>query len=346
MKRRIFLWMGLSVLFVISSFSTAALSAERYQTKQGSTLYTIANKYGVSVADLKKANKLKGTALKPGQVLVIPDKKQKSVAKASKKEKVVAKASTRSSGRTSVYVVKRGDSIYTVAKKTGMSVAEIKRINHLRGNALKPGHKLALVRKSTVREVAVREASYTRNSGAFDLNDDEEFVEDDSVAVEDNLADIEKEKNLSSAVLGVWNTPGEQKLLVKVVKGFLGTPYRLGGQTVKGIDCSGFVAKIYKFFDVSLPRTAREQARVGKAVTKGELVEGDLVFFNTRRAFGHVGIYIGNNEFIHASSGRAEKAVRIDNLDKPYYNKRFIKAVRVKGFDDKSVKIKGKDDQV
>ena len=81
-------------------------------------------------------------------------------------------------------------------------------------------------------------------------------------------------------------------------------------------------------------------------MSKDELVEGDLVFFNTRRAFGHVGIYIGNNEFIHASSGRSSKAVRIDNLDKPYYHKRFIKAVRLKGVDDKSAVLKSGDDKV
>jgi len=120
---------------------------------------------------------------------------------------------------------------------------------------------------------------------------------------------------------------------VRVAKGFLGAPYRLGGSSVRGLDCSAFVKKIYEFFDVSLPRTAKEQARVGMHVSRDELKEGDLVFFNTRRrAYGHVGIYIGNNEFVHAAAGRA-RMVRIDTLDKPYYNKRFVKAVRIKGMD-------------
>jgi cell wall-associated NlpC family hydrolase len=114
--------------------------------------------------------------------------------------------------------------------------------------------------------------------------------------------------------------------------GFLGAPYRLGGSSVKGLDCSAFVKKIYAFFDINLPRTAREQARVGKRIPRNELEIGDLVFFNTRRAFGHVGVYIGNNEFVHASSGRA-RSVKVDTLDKPYYNKRFVKAVRLKDLD-------------
>ena len=91
---------------------------------------------------------------------------------------------------------------------------------------------------------------------------------------------------------------------------------------------------MYEFFDVNLPRTAREQAHVGMKVAKGELAEGDLVFFNTRRAFGHVGIYIGNNQFVHASSGKKDRHVRIDSLDKPYYNKRFVKAVRLKSLEE------------
>jgi cell wall-associated NlpC family hydrolase len=120
-------------------------------------------------------------------------------------------------------------------------------------------------------------------------------------------------------------------LLVKVATGFLGAPYKLGGATVQGIDCSAYVRKMYQFFDITLPRTAREQSRVGMAVGKDELEEGDLVFFRTRRPVGHVGIYVGNNEFVHASSG--ERFVRIDSLDKPYFQKRFVRAVRIKGLE-------------
>ena len=114
--------------------------------------------------------------------------------------------------------------------------------------------------------------------------------------------------------------------------GFLGAPYRLGGSSVKGIDCSAFVKKIYQFFNIDLPRTAFEQAHTGLGVARSELVEGDLLFFNTRRKLGHVGIYIGNNEFVHASSRK--RGVRVDNLDTPYYNKRFVKAVRLKECDE------------
>jgi cell wall-associated NlpC family hydrolase len=112
-----------------------------------------------------------------------------------------------------------------------------------------------------------------------------------------------------------------------VVKTFLGVPYKLGGSTLKGIDCSAFVKKIYEIFRVDLPRTTREQFSVGRKVEKNQLEEGDLVFFKRRGNSAHVGIYIGANQFIHASSRNRE--VKIDHLDMPYFNARFIKGVRV-----------------
>ena len=104
---------------------------------------------------------------------------------------------------------------------------------------------------------------------------------------------------------------------------------------MKGIDCSAFVKRIYAIFNTHLPRTTGEQSQIGKKVEKDELEEGDLVFFKTRRSNnGHVGIYIGNNEFVHAS--RLNKEVKVDNLDTPYFNKRFLKGVRVKELEQES----------
>ena len=110
----------------------------------------------------------------------------------------------------------------------------------------------------------------------------------------------------------------------------LDIPYKFGGSTTLGIDCSAYVKKAYGLLDIELPRTAREQFKTGEAVEKEQLSAGDLVFFKTYASFpSHVGIYIGNNLFIHASS--MAKKVTIDNLDAPYYMKRFIGAKRLLG---------------
>jgi hypothetical protein len=156
----------------------------------------------------------------------------------------------------------------------------------------------------------------------------EEFGDVEEVA-EEGVTDGNGDGKGSPEALGKWSNPEERNLFVRVVKTFLGAPYRLGGSTLKGIDCSAFVKKIYQVFSVDLPRTAREQFSIGKKVEKGQLEEGDLVFFKTRRANNtHVGIYIGNNEFVHASS--RNKEVKVDNLDAPYFNQRFLTGVRVK----------------
>jgi cell wall-associated NlpC family hydrolase len=108
----------------------------------------------------------------------------------------------------------------------------------------------------------------------------------------------------------------------------LDIPYRFGGNSFLGIDCSGYVQKVFSLLDIMLPRTAREQFRRGKLVVKEELSAGDLVFFRTYAKFpSHVGIYLGDNRFIHASS--TERKVTIDSLDAPYYLKRFIGARRL-----------------
>lgn len=109
-----------------------------------------------------------------------------------------------------------------------------------------------------------------------------------------------------------------------------GTPYKYGGNTSDtGFDCSGFVRYVYgQAAGLSLPRNALSISQLGTQITKTELKPGDLVFFNTlRRAFSHVGIYLGENRFIHASSTSTGK-VMVSDLNEKYWSKRFNGARR------------------
>jgi cell wall-associated NlpC family hydrolase len=118
--------------------------------------------------------------------------------------------------------------------------------------------------------------------------------------------------------------------LVVGALGFLGVPYRRGGNDVAtGFDCSGFVRAIYQqTAGLLLPRRASEQAASTEKIDKTDLKPGDLVFFNTmRRAFSHVGIYVGNGKFIHAPKPGGE--VRVEDLGTSYWAKRFDGARRV-----------------
>jgi peptidoglycan endopeptidase LytE len=321
MRRRIFPWVGLVVLFVFVVLCGNAPARETYPVQPGDTLAGIAAKTGVAPNALKAANKLKGSRIQVNQILVIPPKKFRRTVKSNTSPFPVR----------GEYVVKKGDTLFGIAGKAGISVPELREINRLRGNTLKAGQKIALTRKPE-RDVSAAAPLESLNSGINPELEEEEEDADNLLTPEEAWAEIERRKKDNEALLGKWNNPDEPKLLVKVAMGFLGAPYRLGGSSVTGIDCSAFVKKIYQFFNIELPRTAFEQSHVGVRVARDELAEGDLIFFNTRRPVGHVGIYIGNNQFVHAASRK--RGVRVDNLDTPYYNKRFFRAVRLKGSND------------
>lgn len=110
----------------------------------------------------------------------------------------------------------------------------------------------------------------------------------------------------------------------------IGVRYRWGGNSPdSGLDCSGFVRYVFQdTLGMSLPRRAEEMSRVGEKVRMSELKPGDLVFFNTmRRTFSHVGIYIGDNKFVHSPS--TGSTIRVDDLDSSYWEKRFTGARRL-----------------
>ena len=141
------------------------------------------------------------------------------------------------------------------------------------------------------------------------------------------LADRGLIATLGQAGLAVRQQTSE---LVLNAMGFLGVPYRRGGSTVEtGFDCSGFVRAIYEqTAGLVLPRRAKEQAAATQVIDRKDLKPGDLVFFNTmRKAFSHVGIYVGDGKFIHAPKPGAE--VRVEDMAGSYWAKRFDGARRV-----------------
>ncbi len=119
----------------------------------------------------------------------------------------------------------------------------------------------------------------------------------------------------------------QDNLLLEHVDEWYGTRYRYGGSSKSGIDCSAFVQAVYlSAFAVSLPRTAREQYKNSRIISATEIKEGDLVFFNTTGGISHVGIYLQNNKFIHASTSQG---VTVSDMYDPYYLKRFLGAGRI-----------------
>ena len=173
-------------------------------------------------------------------------------------------------------------------------------------------------------------------------SEDSLFVYDDEDVQEfqdpSDLPESEDKIDLSSLMKNIENksSDGEPVLsskkeimIMEIIK-YMNTPYKYGGNSLNGIDCSAFTQNVYQSsWMLTLNRSARDQYQQGKVISdRSDLKFGDLVFFNTRRRVkpGHVGIYIGDNLFAHASS---KLGVTISSLEHDYYNKRYMGARRI-----------------
>lgn len=303
--------------FIITITYCPAFSApSEYKIKPGDSLCSIAKKHNIHVDKLKGQNNLKTNKLSIGQQITIKSDstvatrttkattKTKSTTKTRKEVKNIQPVEviiTEDDGEFIEYKAKKGDTIDKIAAKFNIDKEDILEANNLTDKKYKPG-KVILIPKIIEDK-------------------DDEFV------------------TFANKAIKPWKSNDEKYMLVKVAKSFMGAPYRYGGESVRGLDCSAYVKKIYDIFDVPLPRSAREQFNAGEKITKGDLVIGDLVFFKTKRYIKyptHVGIYIGEGHFIHSSSGHNKIGVKIDALSSDFYDRAFIGAVRVKKTSEES----------
>jgi peptidoglycan DL-endopeptidase LytE len=297
----------LAISMIILTFPSLALAAKTHRVKKNESVHTLAKKYHVTVEELKSANNLVGDNLKAKQLLVIPPR--------------TVASSGSSDG--SVYKVKKSETLSRIAQKTGISVAELKRLNGIKSSRVKAGKVLVLKESTPVEEQRPKVASARklglRHGDLFSEKDYEQSLQELTETEPERQVDLRKNTELK--VDGI-------KELKKSAYGFLGTRYRFGGSSRGGIDCSAFVQKVFRELEVSLPRTAREQFEVGNAVTPGDLQKGDLIFFSTYASYAsHVGIYLGNNKMIHASS--RDRRVVISPMNTSYYRSRFLGAKRI-----------------
>ena len=325
-------------IFVFSLIiSTQAWADKAYVIKKGDSLYSISKKFKIEIDSIKKANKIVSDKLMPGTKLIIPSAesnikesihedtvltagKNPSVDSSSYKDSTEVKSpednseyktTQQSSDETKprTYTIKKGDNLWSIAKKFSISIKKLKELNNIKSNKLKPAQKLLLepwVPHADVKTPAIKapESDFAKEIKA--LSDSPEF-----------------------------QTTTLRERLSLFAQNMLGIPYKFGSNTFMGIDCSAFVQKAFGLVGIPLPRTAREQFDIGEPVDKEALFVGDLVFFKTYASFpSHVGIYLGNNLFIHAS--RFARKVTIDSLDTPYYLKRFIGAKRIQ-FDEENI---------
>jgi cell wall-associated NlpC family hydrolase len=345
----------LYTLFMILALTTAtayaAVKTTKHTIKNGETLYTIAHKNHTTIEEVRKVNGLKrGDTLKLGRVLKVPkntyfpNKKKKVTLKKSKKKKVakktkktkkkiVKKSSKRNKSKLSKYRIKKGDTLSSIARKHHTTVSKILASNHMKkSQTLKLGKtlKVPTIKKASSKRVRFTKAKKKKSNKKLVAS----ISRLDSVKLNKKVAKKSTKKkstfSLGDIFFGSSKRSNKSTKITSLAKKKLGRRYVWGATGAKNtFDCSGFTTYVYKKNGIKLPRRAIAQSKYGKYVSRKNLKKGDLIFFDTskrRRGYvNHVGIYLGNGKFIHASS--AKKKVVITRLSN-FYAKRYKGARR------------------
>jgi cell wall-associated NlpC family hydrolase len=328
-----------TLLIALSLATVAAQAATKtvkHTIKKGETLYTIAHKNHTTIEEVRKANGLKkGDTLKIGRVLKVPKdtyfpNKKKKVAKVSKKSKS-KKLAKKTTKKPTKYVIKSGDTLSGIARKHHTTIAKVRKANGLKkGQTLKLGKVLKMPKNSYVK---------SKKKKTFKIAKTKKSRQEKKLAKA--LMNI-KSKKPAKAKKGkkfalediFYKGKGSNKStkITKLAKKKLGRRYVWGAVGKKNtFDCSGLTSYVCKKNGICIPRTSIAQSKHGKYISRKDLQPGDLIFFDTskrRKGYvNHVGIYLGNDRFIHASS--AKKKVVITKLGKSFYSKRYKGARRV-----------------
>lgn len=240
------------------------------------------------------------------------------------------------------YTVQQGDTLYQIGKRFGVTVEQLKEVNVLSSDALQINQKLNIPdAQATLKKTAyvtperlnlrVEQNVNSPITGVLNQGQEVEVVESLSewskVKVGDKTGFVASEYLSSKPVEASRSLSLMLNRVKTLATSFVGTPYRWGGTTPQGFDCSGFTQYIFSEMGVNLPRVSSSQFEVGSKVTRDDLRVGDLLFFDTLKkgTISHVSIYLGNNKIVHS----ATKKVEVSDLDWYLANYKFFGAKRV-----------------
>ncbi|WP_343618776.1 LysM peptidoglycan-binding domain-containing protein [Flavobacterium sp.] len=285
------------------------------------TLWGISKKYNVSVDDLKKANpSLETEGLKIGQQIIIPSNAVASVIN-STTAREASKSDIMPSNEVEIDVeVQSKETKYAIAKRYGITVAELEKQNPSAKKKLRVG---SILKIKTTKEKA--DAIEVLNS--VKESNEIEPIKEENIQIADNT-----NVKTDSTLFRVGNHSELIEQLISNATENIGTRYRSGGITKAGFDCSGLMYCTFGNFDIKLPRSSIEQSRIGIKVASAEAQKGDLIFFKTngRRHINHVGMVVENADgeikFVHSST---HGGVIISSTREPYYQRSFSQVNRI-----------------
>lgn len=341
-----------SVMFADDAF------ASTHKVKSGDSLWKIAQEYNVSVQVLKEMNKLKSDIIYPNQVLITERTSNNSTSSTNQSTTQTSDKKPTTTTTSTKYTVKSGDTLSGIAYKHKVSLANLMKWNKLETTLIFPGNVLT-VKQSTTSNTTNNSTSSNTNSTTPSTNEQTTNTTVYTVKAGDTLsrigskykvsvANLKKWNNLSSDMIYVGqklkvtsnnsvtttppsnsnNTVNEEpssvdydvKKLIDVAKSLVGTSYVWGGNTPEGFDCSGYIHYVYNQAGKKIGRFS-SAGYYDRSFYVNNPKVGDLVFFEGtyKEGISHLGIYIGDNQFIHAGSN----GVEVVSLDHSYWKKHF-----------------------
>ncbi|WP_201714385.1 C40 family peptidase [Rossellomorea arthrocnemi] len=300
MKKTIIAFTAAALVSTMAANSTEAAS---YRVQSGDSLSVIAYKYDTSVSNLKNWNNLSSDLIYVNQVLEV---------------------SAPSSSSAKTYTVQSGDYLSKIGAKFDVYVSELKSWNHLKSDMIYPGQTLIVSSGgTTTTPPPAGSSTYTVQSG--------DTLSHIAVRYNVSVSDIMSWNGLNTSTIyvgqklsikgtsGGTETPSSN--VVDIARKYVGTPYAWGGTSPSGFDCSGFIYYVFNQAGQSIARTNTE-GYYSKSSFVSSPKAGDLVFFeNTYKAgISHMGIYVGNGEFIHAS----DSGVVVSKLSNTYWKPKFV----------------------
>ena len=302
-------------------WTTANVEASPYTVQKGDTLTKIAKAHNTTTQQLKQLNRLTDDLIYINQKLVVASTNYTTIPNKVEEKKVEESKSIK-------HTVVKGDNLTKVANKYSTTVALLKQWNKLKSDALFVGQKLSIEQASSAITASTTNKETTKPSTTVKEEIVESTVADKVEAViefketaDEKIAKVlANEKEITATIS--HETASKYGQLLQIAQQSIGIPYKYGGTTIEGFDCSGFVNYVYNAVGIEQTRKSSLMYFEQDTTKVKDPVPGDLVFFKNTFIpdISHMGIYIGNNEFIHAGS----TGIAIGNVTTKYWSERFV----------------------